>query len=220
MSATKYQILCRYYHSSAGKVVTNSTEVQWKQAEEAHSHDASGKQVAPTVNTKSVYGKENMIIRNADYLRVSNRDNNSSQGYPMSKEYNTKLKNAKSIDTALGSIIVDEINTNNPKYDMVFLYDGITTCEGAEATNANTKYVLDSLTAYSAREVAEPLTTPPIVYYEKMKRLEGPAPWFIYATASSLKAIMKKAEELVDIMGKDNVIIGKVVELDEYIDIN
>lgn len=215
MSSTTYQIFCRYYHSSAGKVVTNESKVVWKQAEESHGH-SNGKQNAPTASTKSVSGQENMIIRHEDYLRIeSSFDNGTNrQG---SKEYYQKVTQAKSIDTALSNIIVDEVVNSNPKYDMIFLYDGLATCEGAPAINT-TRYIYKP--GQNQQNEAEPLqVNSPIVFYEKMKRFEGPAPWFLYATASSLTAIMKKAEELVNIMGKNNVIIGKVVDIEEYIDI-
>lgn len=218
MSSTQYQIFCRYYHSSAGKIVTNESEVTWKQAEDAHSHDENGKQVAPSVNTVSVKGKENMIIRNEDYLRVTSSNNESSRGYPMTQEYNQRLKNAKAIDTALSNLIAEETENSNPKYDMIFLYDGINICEGAEVVNTE-KFVLPSLTSVTTTEKTIVSRTSPIVYYERMRRLDGPAPWFLYASASSLKAILKKAEELINIMGSDNVIIGKVVEISEYLDI-
>lgn len=216
MSSTTYQIFCRYYHSSAGKVVTNESKVVWKQAEESHGH-TDGKQIAPSTSTKSVSGQENMIIRHEDYLRVNIGDDNVQSGSKGSKEYYQKVTQAKSIDTALSNIIVDEAVSSNPKYDMIFLYDGLVTCEGAPAVNTS-KYIYKP--GQTQTNEASPLqVNPPIVYYEKMKRFEGPAPWFLYATASSLTAIMKKAEELVNIMGKNNVIIGKVVDIEEYIDI-
>lgn len=58
----------------------------------------------------------------------------------------------------------------------------------------------------------------PKVYYEKFKRFEF-SPWFVYSNCGSLKQAMIKAEELVNIVGIDNLIIGKVVDLTQYIEL-
>lgn len=58
----------------------------------------------------------------------------------------------------------------------------------------------------------------PYVYYDKFVRMDL-SPWFIYANTTSLKWAMSKLEELVGIIGTENVILGKVVDLDQYIEI-
>lgn len=67
-------------------------------------------------------------------------------------------------------------------------------------------------------ELEEASGITPYVYYEKFKRFEF-SPWFVYANCGSLKQAMTKAEELVNIVGIDNLIIGKVVDLTQYIEI-
>ena len=67
-------------------------------------------------------------------------------------------------------------------------------------------------------ELEEASGITPYVYYEKFKRFEF-SPWFVYANCGSLKQAMIKAEELVNIVGVDNLIIGKVVDLTQYIEI-
>lgn len=59
---------------------------------------------------------------------------------------------------------------------------------------------------------------PPKVYYERFKRFEF-SPWFVYSNCGSLKQALAKAEELVNIVGIDNLIIGKVVDLTQYIEL-
>ena len=54
--------------------------------------------------------------------------------------------------------------------------------------------------------------------YERMERLKV-SPWFYICTCNSLITAMNKARELVDIYGKDAVKIGKIVPLDQYIEI-
>ena len=61
-------------------------------------------------------------------------------------------------------------------------------------------------------------STPPIVYYERMRRIDM-TPWFLYATCASLNVAMTKAGELVNLIGKDNVMNVKGVSLDQYIEI-
>lgn len=54
--------------------------------------------------------------------------------------------------------------------------------------------------------------------YEGMERLQV-QPWFLVATCNSLRAAMTKVEQLIDIYGKDAVKLGKVVPLEQYIEI-
>ena len=58
----------------------------------------------------------------------------------------------------------------------------------------------------------------PYLYYDNMKRIKLD-PWFLYSTHASLNSAMTKAKELVNILGKDAVKIGKVIPLDQYIEI-
>jgi hypothetical protein len=58
----------------------------------------------------------------------------------------------------------------------------------------------------------------PYVYYDRMKRIQVD-PWFLFSTHSSLNSAMIKAKELVNILGKENVKIGKVVPLEQYVEI-
>lgn len=122
----------------------------------------------------------------------------------------SKKKAAKQLDLEMYQLIIDESNANNPKYDMIFMYDGIghITFPGydGDPTKVN-KNPPDNDT-----------TIAPEIYFERMKRIKLD-PWFLYATYASLKSVMSKAEELVNILGKDAVKIGKVVPLDQYIEI-
>ena len=101
--------------------------------------------------------------------------------------------------------IIKETAANNPKYDMVFMYDGIAYAESRTGKadynppNDDDKQV-------------------PYVYYDRMKRVKLD-PWFLFSTHASLNSAMIKARELVNILGKDSVKIGKVVPLDQYIEI-
>lgn len=54
--------------------------------------------------------------------------------------------------------------------------------------------------------------------YEGMERLQV-QPWFLITTCNSLKSAMTKVQQLIDIYGKDAVKLGKVVPLEQYIEI-
>lgn len=56
------------------------------------------------------------------------------------------------------------------------------------------------------------------VVYEGMERLQV-QPWFLVATCNSLRAAITKVEQLIDIYGKDAVKLGKVVPLEQYIEL-
>jgi hypothetical protein len=217
MSATKYQIFCRYFQASSSRAVTNETTVEWVQAEQTHEHtDTNNQQPAVTMDTKSIEGYENMYIRQEDWSCVMHQKGSSTSREEIEAARKRAAENKKTcqkIDTQLSGIVSKESRSSNPKYDMMFVYDGLTECLGADGAKS-TKYG-------SGQPIPDPTDDrgPAHIYYERMKRIDGPAPWFEYATCASLTVAMRKAEELVNIMGKENVIIGKIVNLKEYIDI-
>jgi hypothetical protein len=87
--------------------------------------------------------------------------------------------------------IIEQSTHTNPKYDMVFMYDGL---EKVEEDNIN------------------------YLYFDKMKRVKLD-PWFLFSSHASLESAMIKARSLVNTLGKEAVKIGKVVPLDQYIEI-
>ena len=188
MAATQYQIFCRYFHPLSNHIVTNSTPVKWVSGK-TQIGGAGNAQGRVTTATSSKPGYENCWIRQEDGLFQDN------QGQ--------KLKAAKVVDTTMRTLLSVESQFSNPKFDMLFVYDGFTSRIGPNKDNPPPS---DSSTA-------------PILYYENMKRIDTDNIWFLYATCASLNAVMKKADELIQIEGMENVIIGKVVALDEFIDI-
>lgn len=181
MAATQYQIFCKYYHSSVNRIVNNVTTVQWIQAEDNPARNNVDSAVSKP-------GIENCWIRPEDGL-----------AYDASGELR---RAAGELDNRLYELMTDETNAQNPKYDMIFVYDGVTSATGEVKRNL----------------LANDKSTPPIVYYERMRRIDM-TPWFLYATCASLNVAMTKAGELANLIGKDNVMIGKVVSLDQYIEI-
>ena len=94
----------------------------------------------------------------------------------------------------LQSAIIEGNRATNPKFDMLFVYDG-----------RDVMYsTLDGKLPY--------------VLTDKMDRIKI-SPWFVHSTYGALSSAMLKAQELIKWLGKDNVRIGKVVPLEQYIDI-
>ena len=187
---------------------------------------------------------EYAMIRPLDHLSYSY----STEDENFDKEGTEReLKRAaKSIDSDLYNVVFDQNRNDNPKYDMIFTYNGMTqTSEQFDLYKYKTTVKTgDNSGAYTVvtpgcvpiesfnppktpgeREATVTLSTvteapdmAPSCMYERMERLKV-SPWFYICTCNSLIAAMNKARELVDIYGKDAVKIGKIVPLDQYIDI-
>ncbi len=226
MAVTQYQIFCRYLNETVNRALTNQTPMDWVSAaeyaelEEFYSKDgaeyesikaqiASGKlkETQFTVQQLEIY------TQGQRYDEVMDKDEKKQ----IAKEYciiepadslyndvNNKLQQKKlKRDLDLYDTVIEETVATNPKYDMVFMYDGLAYNEAVKA-DYNPPPNDDKQLPY--------------LYYDRMKRLQLD-PWFLYSTHASLNAAMTKAKELANLLGKDSVKIGKIVPLDQYIDI-
>lgn len=131
------------------------------------------------------------------------KDTKEDKAYSKRKRMLNEQKSARDLEQQ--SIMVEQSKPTNPKYEMIFMYNGIGKCE-ARANTLNPDPANQN----------PPVT--PYVYYDEMKRVEC-NPWFFYEQYGSLNAAMHRASELVNIFGKGNVLIGKEVEIDQYIDV-
>ena len=100
--------------------------------------------------------------------------------------------------------ILNSLKVTNPKYDMLFIYDGL-----GYFHFKHEKDMKNDDATYNAQTQ---------LYFDKMKRVTI-RPWFFHSTYHSLKAALTKAEALIDLFGKDNILIGKEVDLTQYIEI-
>lgn len=227
MAATKYELFCRYFNGDVNKCVTNQTEVQWvgranmidltefynankaqyqklqqdltrptnarrrkdfSVAEEHVYAQCSLYEQYMTLNRKQLLAQEVCEIEPADHLY------NDTYGY---------LRKAKMArDLAKWDTIVAETNVNNPKYDMIFMYDGLFKFEGPQCIN----------------QPPQDNHQNPYIYADRMKRINFDI-WFLHSVHSSLASAMTKANELINIVGKNSIKLGKVVPLDKYIEI-
>lgn len=161
----------------------------------------------------------------------------STQGPTAKQQLATNKKIAKRTDADLYNVVFDQNRNDNPKYDMLFTYNGmVQTSEQIDLYKYKTtlKTALQFTPGQVPVEVLKPYTeqqntaagstirsiveVPCSAMYERMERLKV-SPWFYICTCNSLITAMNKARELVDIYGKDAVKIGKIVPLDQYIEI-
>lgn len=195
MAATQYQVFCRYLNTNVNHCLTNKTVQDWMSIDEYNSIASKAEEGdADAINKKAEIDKkvkEGKLVVEILQIRPEHIIKKSAD-----------QKEASQLDTDLYQIVIDESVATNPKYDMVFLYDGVTSVTGELPINADNNDTSNE----------------PIVLYEKMKRIKSD-PWFLYSTHASLQSAMAKARELVNLLGKDSVQIGKVVELDQFIEI-
>lgn len=228
MAATQYQIFCRYYNSSINKVVTNQTKALWISAEEfttiseiwknpaqkaqydtlvSDLRDGTRRITDFTMAEQSLY---NTCQKYEEYLKMDAKELAALEIViiePADSLYQdtqgTKKKAKMARDLAMYDILVEQTDVSNPKYDMIFMYDGLAKTESE---------IVDYNPPTNDKRQA------PYVYYDRMRRFEFD-PWFFHSTHASLTSAMTKAKELINVLGKDSVQIGKVVPLDKYIEI-
>lgn len=159
--------------------------------------------------------KKNLVVREVCLIEPKDYLSNDNNGV---------LRRKKMMrDLAHWDTITHETSVSNPKYDMLFMYDGLAKqngpiCKGSAyeedygATPSGSEtYALNT----GSQTVKD---QQPYIYYDAMKRVNFDI-WFEHSIHASLTSAMTKANELVNIVGKTNVKIGKVVPLDKYIEI-
>ena len=180
---TTYSIFMHYYNTDINKAVTNVTECEWLPAD--YKEEMSNNLLNKDYIDDTQYGKAFDERRAKDeqaleYLYISK---NTTKGSDDTNIYE--------------KLMISGLTVNNPKYDMVFMWDGL-------GYVTNESYDADNATA--------------TLYYDKMKRIRF-LPWFFHSTYHSLQAAMNRASQLVNVYGKEHIMIGKEVDLTQYIDI-
>ena len=243
--ATQYQIFCRYLNETVNRTLTNQTKSEWISASEFKTlkeyyninKDAYGKlcdDLRHGIKRKSQFTVEELNIYDSclkyTTLLDAQSKNRLAVEYAMIRPVDSltddKNGNLKKLDSALNQqlneLIVDQSRPNNPKYDMVFMYDGIARTNEQPLTPTNSlnpgPIVMNESPVADVHPPKDDKKEIPYLYYDNMKRIKLD-PWFLYSTHASLNSAMVKAKELVNILGKDAVKIGKVIPLDQYIEI-
>ena len=228
MAVTQYQIFCRYINENVNRPLTNKTTVDWISAEELTEitkfyetnkvkYLSLKEQISNGTLKKDKLSIQDLEIYDKGQRYDTVQDKKSKNRliteccivepadslYQDSNNYKKRAKVTRDHD--LYQVIVDETIATNPKYDMIFMYDGIAY---GESRTGKADY---NPPQNDGKQV-------PYVYYDRMKRVKFDA-WFLYSTHTSLNSAMTKAREMANILGKDSVKIGKVVPLEHYIEI-
>lgn len=228
MAVTQYQIFCRYLNEAVNRPLTNNTSVDWIGAEEweelqkfynenqVEYNNIKARLLSGEIRENQLSVQELLVYEQGEkYHDVQDKIEKQQIAIeycilePHDSLYNdttgSKRKAQMARDLELYDYVIKETAAANPKYDMVFVYDGIAYGESRTGRADYNPPPLDD------RQL-------PYVYYDRMKRIQID-PWFLFSTHASLNSAMIKAKELVNILGKDTVKIGKVVPLDQYIEI-
>jgi hypothetical protein len=228
MAVTQYQIFCRYLNEAVNRPLTNNQDIGWIGAEELSKLEESHRENQAEYNNiknRILNGeiKENqlslqelVIYENGKkYESIMDRVEKNQIVLehcilePSDSLYNdtnfSKKKAQMQRDLDLYEYVIEENAATNPKFDMVFVYDGVAYGESRTGKSDYNPAPDDD------KQI-------PYVYYDRMKRIQFD-PWFLFSSHASLNSAMIKAKELVNILGKENVKIGKVVPLEQYVEI-
>lgn len=145
-----------------------------------------------TVTNKAITNKEKRTWVSAFDLEKYPNIDNEELYVPEVIKFNEE--NTSEEELEIQNEIVKGSKISNIKYDMLFVYAGCDIKHGK--VEGNMPYLLT----------------------DKFERIFM-SPWFIHSVHSSLNSVMEKAQALVDKVGHKNIMIGKVVPLDQYIDI-
>ena len=189
---TTYDLFVHYYNDTIGKAVTNLVDCKWYPADTTigqYTGDETNQDADKYLSVNyllgenpksSKYYKQEETLEHVYISPISSNSNDNTDIYQ--------------------KLIIDSSTIQNPKYDMIFVWDG--------------------LGYYTSQQVDKNghVESQVQLYYDKMKRISF-RPWFFHSVYHSLTAIMTTAQKLVDLFGKDHVMMGKEVNLKQYIEI-
>lgn len=243
--ATQYQIFCRYLNETVNRTLTNQTTSEWISAAEFKSlkeyYTANKTEYVNLCNAlktgtkrKAQFTVEELNIYEScskyDFLIDAQSKDRLAVEYAMIRPIDSLYldttgglkRRYNALNQQLNELMVKESHPSNPKYDMVFMYDGITRTDEQPKTPSTDinpgPLVMNDIPKADVNPPLNDKKEIPYLYYDNMKRIKLD-PWFLYSTHASLNSAMAKAKELVNILGKDAVKIGKIVPLDQYIEI-
>lgn len=243
--STQYQIFCRYLNETVNRTLTNQTTSEWISATEfktlkefyksnQSAYDRLCSDLSNGTKRKNQFTVEELNIyetclKYTTLLNAQSKDRLSVE-YAMIRPIDSLHADSSgflkrkynALNQQLNELIVKENHPSNPKYDMVFMYNGIARTDEQPKTPNNDinpgPLVMNDIPTADVNPPSSDKKQIPYLYYDNMKRIKLD-PWFLYSTHASLNSAMAKAKELVNILGKDAVKIGKIVPIDQYIEI-
>lgn len=192
---TKYKVYTRYYNVNTGKCITNTTSKNFIPCSEWRAIKEDGSYV----NDK--YKRVSGILNSYEIKQSDLNDNNTYEIFDFHMtaqsrdDANANLQQIKTEEDVFfkqyTDTFIEENNPANDKFDMVFYYTGVS------MINATTnKY--------------------PYVLCDQFAKVNG-SPWFEYAIYDSLESAMNQVKILANKIGRDNVKLGKVVPIENYL---
>lgn len=177
--AVQYQIFTRYMNPTTSKIVSNKTKVQWYPNDFRTSGDYRDDQIE---SAEQAIAYSNSLTVKSEVIAVEeifdsiNADTTAEEV----AEYYQK--------------IIQETDLSNPKFDMLFVYNGLGHKITGEGDNAFE------------------------VYYDRILRTKLD-PWFLHSVHDSYNSAVNTSKKLINIFGIDGVKVGKYVPLDTIIEI-
>lgn len=115
--------------------------------------------------------------------------------FPTQEVFEFCLKQDSVQEKKVQDLLIYGNNSSNPKFNMFFMYKARDFMYSDKTTNAF-----------------------PYVLMDRMERVPL-SPWFLHSTHASLNSAMTKAKALANLIGHENIRIGKSIPLDQYIEI-
>lgn len=168
----------------------------------------------PTITTSHTYQFQNIVLTN-NYtgkqvvLEIKNvTGDNKKIGKHIEKvvdplDSSKMIDSLKDDDGFTGSVLED--STSSITADKLLL---------VSSTGSSSSPIIISKEKLYAEAEDDSIT----IYYDKMQRIQVDNIWFYRNKVLSLKDLETKVKRFVSIYGKENILIGKEVDLKEYID--
>ena len=203
--SVKYQVYTRYLNDKTNKIITNKTLVEWYENDYQDNpkyDDYDKTLIAEDIERSDNAESMDKVVAVQETFIVSPEEPTPEE---VSSYYDKMIK---------------EMDLLNPKYDMLFLYNGIGRKEMEDGSGSNNGGSSSNGNTKGSEEGGEDSFTPsnPEIYYDKMLRIKLD-PWFFHSEHASLQSAMNIGNKLANIFGADGIKIGKIVPIDQYIDI-
>lgn len=227
MAATKYEVMCRYYNVDMKMPITNIVNETWVSCFEENTlmtnfseetfefciqHDLE-KEIK--MQELLVYGnnynnpKYNMFFVYKSREIMYNQIPSNKRKAILATPVYDKVPSATIANTVLVTLAKnEEVTLTSTAVVGGISYSYISTLDGTYKGYVRTSNLIEVTTDDANNYVLK----------DRMERI-AVSPWFIHSTHASLESAMTKARQLANLVGHDNIKIGKIVPLDQFIEI-
>ena len=179
----------------------------------------------PTITTSHTYQFQNIVLTN-NYtgkqvvLEIKNVTGDNKKIGKHTEKVVDPLDSSKMTDKLVdddgftGSALEGDSTTTTDKSGSTVTLTVSTTNTPLNSTGTSSDPIVISKEKLYAEAKDDSIT----IYYDKMQRIQVDNVWFYRNKVLSLKDLETKVKRFVSIYGKENILIGKEVDLKEYID--